>query len=103
MFPDFPELQSDAAVLSELLASQYWQVLSKYYAAMLESKRDAVVASNRDSFEYAKGVYLGSKDVVEMPQAIVDEYRRQVSMRQEVDRARDQRAAASFHGRRVGA
>jgi len=100
MYPTYPELQADAAVLAELLATKYWEVLSRYYDAMLESKRDKVIAADRNSFEYAKGVYLGSRDVVEMPQAVVDEYQRQRVTREEAERARNYGKAASFKGAR---
>lgn len=101
--PPFPELQSDAAVFAELLASKYWAVLTRYYDAMLEAKRNDVIGATRDTFEFAKGVYLGSRDVVELPTAVVDEYKRQRSAREEAERARSFGKAAAFHGGRAGA
>lgn len=103
MYPTYPELQADAAVLAELLGTKYWEVLARYYEVMLGSKRDKVIMADRNTFEYAKGVYLGSRDVVEMPQAIIDEYQRQRTAREEADRARSFSKAASFHGRGAGA
>lgn len=69
-------LERDAAVLGELIKSSAWETYYRLGISKLEACRSAVLMGTKEEFEYRKGLYEGIRQMLNLPEDIIEERNR---------------------------
>ena len=65
------ELAGDAILFEDFKQTDYYRVLAKYGAMLLENLKLRTLSGNREEFDYNKGAYTGASDALNLVERII--------------------------------
>ena len=69
---DMVQVQEDAAVMRELLKSEYWRVFQRHAEWEIETRKSRTLSESAKEFDYNKGCYDGMLALLNLPRKVLN-------------------------------